>query len=235
MLRVDRLTVGYDSVPVIFDVSFSIQEGELVSIVGSNGAGKSTILRTISGLLKPFSGTIEFMGHRIDKLPAHQIVKLGIAHVPEGRHVLGKMSVKDNLLMGAYTINDKIEIQRLLDEMYELFPRLKERENQKAETMSGGEQQMLAIARALMSKPKLLLVDEMSLGLMPLMVDKVLEVLKEVNKKKGLTILMVEQKVQEALEIADRGYILQTGKIVAHGTGRELLESDLVKKAYLGM
>ncbi|MFN4190712.1 MAG: ABC transporter ATP-binding protein [Pseudothermotoga sp.] len=235
MLRVDRLTVGYDSVPVIFDVSFSVQEGELVSIVGSNGAGKSTILRTISGLLKPFSGTIEFMGHRIDKLPAHQIVKLGIAHVPEGRHVLGKMSVKDNLLMGAYTINDKIEIQRLLGEMYELFPRLKERENQKAETMSGGEQQMLAIARALMSKPKLLLVDEMSLGLMPLMVDKVLEVLKEVNKKKGLTILMVEQKVQEALEIADRGYILQTGRIVAQGTGRELLESDLVKKAYLGM
>lgn len=235
MLRVDRLTVGYDSVPVIFDVSFSVQEGELVSIVGSNGAGKSTILRTISGLLKPFSGTIEFMGHRIDKLPAHQIVKLGIANVPEGRHVLGKMSVKDNLLMGAYTINDKIEIQRLLGEMYELFPRLKERENQKAETMSGGEQQMLAIARALMSKPKLLLVDEMSLGLMPLMVDKVLEVLKEVNKKKGLTILMVEQKVQEALEIADRGYILQTGRIVAQGTGRELLESDLVKKAYLGM
>ncbi|WP_041083058.1 ABC transporter ATP-binding protein [Thermotoga profunda] len=235
MLKVDRLTVGYDSVPVIFDVSFSVEEGELVSIVGSNGAGKSTILRTISGLLKPFSGTIEFMGKRIDRLPAHEIVKLGIAHVPEGRHVFGKMSVKDNLLMGAYTINDQNEIQKLLDEMYELFPRLKERENQKAETMSGGEQQMLAVARALMAKPKLILVDEMSLGLMPLMVDKVLEILKEVNKKKGVTILMVEQKVQEALEIADRGYILQTGKIVAHGTGRELLESDLVKRAYLGM
>ncbi|HEY8542892.1 MAG TPA: ABC transporter ATP-binding protein [Pseudothermotoga sp.] len=235
MLKVDRLTVGYDNVPVIFDVSFSVEEGELVSIVGSNGAGKSTILRTISGLLKPFSGTIEFMGKRIDRLPAHEIVKLGVAHVPEGRHVFGKMSVKDNLLMGAYTINDQNEIQKLLDEMYELFPRLKERENQKAETMSGGEQQMLAVARALMAKPKLLLVDEMSLGLMPLMVDKVLEILKEVNKKKGVTILIVEQKVQEALEIADRGYILQTGKIVAHGTGKELLESDLVKKAYLGM
>lgn len=235
MLKVDKLTVGYDSVPVIFDVSFTVKEGELVSIVGSNGAGKSTILRTISGLLKPFSGVIEFMGRRIDRLPAHEIVKLGIAHVPEGRHVFGKMSVKDNLLMGAYTINDQNEVQKLLDEMYELFPRLKEREDQKAETMSGGEQQMLAIARALMTKPKLLLVDEMSLGLMPLMVDKVLEILREINKKKSVTILMVEQKVQEALEIADRGYILQTGKIVAQGTGKELLESDLVKKAYLGM
>jgi len=227
--------VGYDSVPVIFDVSFTVEEGELISIVGSNGAGKTTILRTISGLLKPFSGTIEFMGKRIDKLPAHQIVKLGIAHVPEGRHVFGKMSVRDNLLMGAYTIDDPNEVKRLLDEMYELFPKLAEREDQKAETMSGGEQQMLAIARALMAKPKLLLVDEMSLGLMPLMVDKVLETLKEVNEKKGVTILMVEQKVQEALEIADRGYILQTGRIVAEGTGKELLESDLVKKAYLGM
>lgn len=235
MLRVDKLMVGYDSVPVIFDVSFTVEEGELISIVGSNGAGKTTILRTISGLLKPFSGTIEFMGKRIDKLPAHQIVKLGIAHVPEGRHVFGKMSVRDNLLMGAYTIDDPNEVKRLLDEMYELFPRLAEREDQKAETMSGGEQQMLAIARALMAKPKLLLVDEMSLGLMPLMVDKVLETLKEVNEKKGVTILMVEQKVQEALEIADRGYILQTGRIVAEGTGKELLESDLVKKAYLGM
>lgn len=235
MLRVDKLTVGYDSVPVIFDVSFTVKEGELVSIVGSNGAGKSTILRTISGLLKPFSGVIEFMGKRIDRLPAHEIVKFGIAHVPEGRHVFGKMSVRDNLLMGAYTINDQNEVQKLLDEMYELFPRLKEREDQKAETMSGGEQQMLAIARALMAKPKLLLVDEMSLGLMPLMVDKVLEILREINKKKRVTVLMVEQKVQEALEIADRGYILQTGKIVAQGTGKELLESDLVKKAYLGM
>lgn len=235
MLKVDRITAGYNGVPVIFDVSFSVEEGELVSIVGSNGAGKSTILRTISGLLKPFSGTIEFMGKRIDKLPAHQIVKLGIAHVPEGRHVFGKMSVKDNLLMGAYTINDQNEVERLLAEVYELFPRLKERENQKAETMSGGEQQMLAIARALMAKPKLLLVDEMSLGLMPLMVDKVLEILQRVNREKGVTVLMVEQKIQEALEIADKGYILQTGRIVAHGTGKELLESDHVKKAYLGM
>ncbi|MEJ5228393.1 MAG: ABC transporter ATP-binding protein [Pseudothermotoga sp.] len=234
MLRVDKLTVGYDSVPVIFEVSFNVNEGELVSIVGSNGAGKSTILKTVSGLLKPFSGKIEFMGKRIDQLPAHEIVKMGIAHVPEGRHVFGKMSVRDNLLMGAYTIDDQSQIQKLLAEVFKLFPRLKERENQKAETLSGGEQQMLAIGRALMAKPKLVLVDEMSLGLMPLIVDKVLDVLKEINKK-GVAVLMVEQKVQEALEIADRGYILQTGRIVAEGTGKELLENELVKKAYLGM
>ncbi|RKX42402.1 MAG: branched-chain amino acid ABC transporter ATP-binding protein [Thermotogae bacterium] len=234
MLKVNKLTAGYDNVPVVFDVSLEVREGELVSVVGSNGAGKTTILRAISGLLKPISGSIEFMGKRIDKLPAHEIVKLGIAHVPEGRHIFGKMSVRDNLLMGAYAIEDDAEVNRLLDRVYEIFPVLKEREKQKGETMSGGEQQMLAIARALMAKPKLLLVDEMSLGLMPLMVDKALDVLKHVNKT-GVAVLMVEQKVQEALEIADRGYILQTGKIVAQGTGQELLGSELVKQAYMGM
>ena len=234
MLKVNKLTAGYDNVPVVFDVSLEVREGELVSVVGSNGAGKTTILRAISGLLKPIFGSIEFMGKRIDKLPAHEIVKLGIAHVPEGRHIFGKMSVRDNLLMGAYAIEDDAEINRLLDRVYEIFPVLKEREKQKGETMSGGEQQMLAIARALMAKPKLLLVDEMSLGLMPLMVDKALDVLKHVNKA-GVAVLMVEQKVQEALEIADRGYILQTGKIVAQGTGQELLGSELVKQAYMGM
>ncbi|AJC74580.1 amino acid ABC transporter ATPase [Pseudothermotoga hypogea DSM 11164 = NBRC 106472] len=235
MLRVKNLTTGYDGVPVVFDVSLEINEAEFVAIVGSNGAGKTTILRTISGLLKPISGEIEFEGKQIHKLTAHEIVRLGIAHVPEGRHVFGKMSVRDNLLMGAYTLNDRAKVNRLLNEVFELFPRLKERENQKAETLSGGEQQMLAIGRALMAEPKLVLVDEMSLGLMPMMVDKVLETLKQINKEKGVTILLVEQKVQEALEMADRGYVLQTGRIVAHGTGKELLESDLVKKAYLGM
>ncbi|KAF2958150.1 ABC transporter ATP-binding protein [Thermotoga sp. Ku-13t] len=235
MLRVKNLTTGYDGVPVVFDVSFEVNEAELVAIVGSNGAGKTTILRTISGLLKPISGEIEFQGKSIHRLTPHEIVRLGIAHVPEGRHVFGKMSVKDNLLMGAYTLNDRTKVSRLLSEVFELFPRLKERENQKAETLSGGEQQMLAIARALMSEPKLILVDEMSLGLMPVMVDRVLDTLKQINKEKGVAILLVEQKVQEALEIADRGYVLQTGRIVAHGTGKELLESDLVKKAYLGM
>lgn len=235
MLRVKNLTTGYDGVAVVFDVSISIDEGELVAIVGSNGAGKSTILRTISGLLKPIAGEIEFLGKPIHKLTAHEIVRLGIAHVPEGRHVFGKMSVKDNLLMGAYTLKDRAKINKLLSEVFELFPRLKERENQKAETLSGGEQQMLAIGRALMADPKLVLVDEMSLGLMPIMVDKVLDTLKQINKEKRVAILLVEQKVQEALEIADRGYVLQTGRIVAHGSGKELLESELVKKAYLGM
>jgi len=234
MLKVKNLNVGYDNVPVIFDVSFEVKEKELVSIVGSNGAGKTTILKTISGLLKPFSGEIEFMGKRIDRMPAHEIVKLGIAHVPEGRRVFGKLSVLDNLLLGAYTIPDSNLVKKTLNEVYEIFPRLKERENQKAETLSGGEQQMLAIARSLMSRPKILLVDEMSLGLMPLLVDKVLEILKEISRA-GMTILLVEQKVQEALEMADRGYILQTGRIVAEGTGRDLLESEMVKKAYMGM
>lgn len=235
MLRVKNLTTGYDGVPVVFDVSLEVNKAEFVAIVGSNGAGKTTILRTISGLLKPISGEIEFEGKQIHKLSAHEIVRLGIAHVPEGRHVFGKMSVKDNLLMGAYTLNDRAKVNKLLNEVFEIFPRLKERENQKAETLSGGEQQMLAVGRALMAEPKLMLIDEMSLGLMPMMVDKVLETLKQINKEKGVTILLVEQKVQEALEMADRGYVLQTGRIVAHGTGKELLESDLVKKAYLGM
>jgi len=202
MLRVKNLTTGYDGVPVVFDVSLEVNQAEFVAIVGSNGAGKTTILRTISGLLKPISGEIEFEGKQIHKLTAHEIVRLGIAHVPEGRHVFGKMSVKDNLLMGAYTLNDRAKVNKLLNEVFEIFPRLKERENQKAETLSGGEQQMLAVGRALMAEPKLMLVDEMSLGLMPMMVDKVLETLKQINKEKGVTILLVEQKVQEALEMA---------------------------------
>ena len=234
MLKVKNVKVGYDNVPVIFDVSFEIQEGEVVSIVGSNGAGKSTILRCISGLLKPMSGEIEFMGERIDNIPAHKVVEKGIAHVPEGRHVFGKMTIRDNLLLGAYTIKSQAEIEKTLKEVYEIFPRLEERESQKAETLSGGEQQMVAIARGLMSRPKLLMVDEMSLGLMPILVDKVLDILKEISKR-GMTVLLVEQKVQEALEIADRGYVLQTGRVIAEGTGEELLESELVKKAYMGI
>ncbi|HBJ81960.1 ABC transporter ATP-binding protein [Pseudothermotoga sp.] len=235
MLRLSNLTAGYDTVPVVFNISLEVAESELVAIVGSNGAGKSTILKTISGLLKPFSGEIEFLGKKIHKLTPHEIVKLGIAHVPEGRHIFGKMTVKDNLLMGAYTIKDEKKIHKLLQDIYDLFPRLKERENQKSETLSGGEQQMLAIARALMADPKLLLVDEMSLGLMPVMVDKVLETLKKINVEKKVAILLVEQKVQEALEIADRGYVIQTGKIVAADSATALLNSELVRKAYLGL
>lgn len=234
MLKVKKISGGYDNIPVLFDVSFEVNKGEVVSIVGSNGAGKTTILRTISGVLKPFSGEIEFMGERIDNISAHKIVEKGIAHVPEGRHVFGKMTILDNLLLGAYTTKLQTDIQKNLKDVFDIFPRLKEREYQKAETLSGGEQQMLAIARGLMSKPKLLLIDEMSLGLMPILVDKILEIIKNISHR-GMTILFVEQKVQEALEIANKGYVLQTGRIISEGSGEELLKSDLVKKAYLGI
>ena len=234
MLKVRNLKLGYDNVPVVFDVSLDVHEKEVVSIVGSNGAGKSTILRGLSGLIKPMAGSIEFMGQDISRVPAHKLVEMGIAHVPEGRQLFGKLSVQENLMMGAYVLKDEAAKKDALDKVYHLFPRLKERENQAAETFSGGEQQMLAIARGLMSNPKLLMIDEMSLGLAPVLVDKVMDSLKEIRQT-GITVLIVEQKVKEALELADRGYVLATGRIVQSGTSAELLESDIVKKAYLGM
>ena len=234
MLKVRNLKLGYDNVPVIFGVDLDVHEKEVVSIVGSNGAGKSTILRGLSGLIKPMDGTIEFMGENINKIPAHKLVEMGIAHVPEGRQLFGKLSVKENLMMGAYVLKDEAKKKDALEQVFDLFPRLKERENQAAETFSGGEQQMLAIARGLMSKPKLLMIDEMSLGLAPVLVDKVMESLKIISST-GITVLLVEQKVQEALELADRGYVLSTGRILTSGTSQELLASDIVKKAYLGL
>ncbi|MGI6702861.1 MAG: ABC transporter ATP-binding protein [Clostridia bacterium] len=233
MLKVKNIRVGYGNVPVIFDFSFEVKKGEVVAIVGSNGAGKSTLLKTISGILKPTAGEILFNGKRIDTIPAYRVVELGISHVPEGRQVFGKMSIKDNLMLGAYVLRSESDKVSRLKEVYDLFPILWERENQKAETLSGGEQQMLAIARGLMSNPKLLMVDEMSLGLAPFLVDRVMDTLKVIRDK--VTVLLVEQKVQEALEIADRGYVLQNGRLVIEGTGAELLESDIVKKAYLGL
>ena len=233
MLKLTNINAGYGNVPVLFDFSCEVHEGEVVSIVGSNGAGKTTLMRVISGIIKPASGEIEFLGKSITKLPAHRIVELGIAHVPEGRQVFGKLSVRDNLMLGAFTVKSDSDKNKRLREMYNLFPILEERQNQQAETLSGGEQQMMAIARGLMSSPKLLLVDEMSLGLAPVLVEKVLETLKLVAKE--VTILLVEQKVQEALEIADRGYVIQNGRVVITGTGNELLESETVKKAYMGM
>ncbi|MFO7888635.1 MAG: ABC transporter ATP-binding protein [Eubacteriales bacterium] len=233
MLKVKNLKVGYDNVPVIFDFSCEVNKGEVVSILGSNGAGKSTLIKTISGLLKPTSGEITFLGERIDNLPAYKILEKGIAQVPEGRQVFGKMSIKDNLLLGAYVIRDESKKHQLLKDIYELFPRLEERASQKAETLSGGEQQMLAIARGLMSDPKILMIDEMSLGLAPVLVEKVMDTLEIIKER--VTVLLVEQKVQEALEIADRGYVLQNGRLAIEGTGEELLESDIVKKAYLGL
>ncbi|RLC64379.1 MAG: branched-chain amino acid ABC transporter ATP-binding protein [Chloroflexi bacterium] len=234
MLRVDRIRVCYDDIPALHEVSFEIEEGQIVSIVGSNGAGKSTILKTISGLLHPVAGQIEFAGTRIDRSPPYEIVRMGIAHVPEGRRIFSRLSVVENLYLGAYTRKSDEEKAETLEQIFRLFPILEERRNQRAGTLSGGEQQMLAIARALMSRPKLLMLDEPSLGLMPILVSKVFDTLKQIHEE-GITILLVEQNVREALELADRAYVLMTGNIVLQGTGEELLETDLVRQAYLGM
>ena len=233
MLKINNLKAGYNGIPVLFDFSCEVNQGEIVSIVGSNGAGKSTLLKTISGLIKPMAGEIEFLGQRIDKTPAHKIVEMGIAHVPEGRQLFGKLSVDENLMMGAFIVKNEQEKKERLEEIYELFPVLAERSRQTGETLSGGEQQMLAIARGLMSRPKLIMIDEMSLGLAPVLVEKVMETLSVIRK--SVTILLVEQKVQDALEIADRGYVIQNGRVVVSDTGARLLESDIVKKAYMGM
>ncbi len=234
MLKVSHIRVCYDQVPAIHDVSFQIEEGEIVSIVGANGAGKSTLLKTISGLLHPTLGQIEFLGQRIDRWPAHRIVALGISHVPEGRRIFQYMTVQRNLRVGAYTQKSEELREESLTRIFEIFPVLKERWKQKAGTLSGGEQQMLAIARGLMSRPRLLMLDEPSLGLMPTLVTQVFDTIRRINAE-GTTILLVEQNVREALELAHRAYVLQTGTIVLEGTGEELLKSDLVRKAYLGI
>ncbi|MBP1712003.1 MAG: amino acid/amide transporter ATP-binding protein 2, family [Deltaproteobacteria bacterium] len=234
MLEVKKISVSYLGVPVIREVSFKVEEGQMVSIVGSNGAGKSTILKTISGLLRPLTGEITFLGKRIDTLPPYEITSAGISHIPEGRKVFAKLSVLDNLLVGAHTRDSRSEVQQSLEEIYTLFSILKERKDQRGETLSGGEQQMLAIARGLMSKPKLMMLDEPSLGLMPSLSVKVIEILKRISSN-GTTILLVEQKVRDALELANRAYVLQTGAIVQEGTGADLLKSDSIRKAYLGM
>jgi branched-chain amino acid transport system ATP-binding protein len=234
MLEVKKISVSYLGVPVIREVSFKVEKGQMVSIVGSNGAGKSTILKTISGLLRPLKGEITFLGKRIDTLPPYEITSSGISHIPEGRKIFGKLSALDNLLVGAHTRDSKAEVQQSLEELFKLFPILKERKDQRGETLSGGEQQMLAIARGLMSKPRLMMLDEPSLGLMPSLSVRVIEVLKQISSQ-GTTILLVEQKVRDALELADRAYVLQTGAIVQEGSGADLLKSDTIRKAYLGM
>ncbi|MDR5694206.1 MAG: ABC transporter ATP-binding protein [Armatimonadota bacterium] len=234
MLQVKNITVAYDDVPAVVEVSFHVGEGEIVSIIGANGAGKSTLLRTVSGILRPVAGEIWFEGRRIDRLPANQIVHLGISLVPEGRRIFGRLSVLDNLILGAYTNRDPVARRERLDFVFSLFPVLHERAGQRAGTLSGGEQQMLAIGRALMSRPRLLMLDEPSLGLMPKLTARILQAIQEINRQ-GVTVLLVEQRVREALEIAHRGYVLQTGRIVATGTGSELLHTDLVRKAYLGL
>jgi branched-chain amino acid transport system ATP-binding protein len=234
ILKIDDLYAGYDGIPVVLGISLEIRPGELVAIVGANGAGKTTTMRAISGLIHPIQGNIFFSGQNISSLPAHNILKLGISYVPEGRRIFGKLSVKKNLVLGAYTEKSQSEVNHRIDELLTIFPVLRARSKQTAETLSGGEQQMLAIARGLMSKPKLLMLDEMSLGLMPSMVEKMMETITAINGS-GTTVLLVEQMVQEALEIAHRGYVIQNGRIVQTGLSGELLESEEVRKAYLGM
>jgi len=234
ILCVEKLNVGYGDVQVLWDVDIDIYEGKIVALVGSNGAGKTTLLSTLSGLLKPRSGKVTFQGQSLVGVTTQQIVDKGISQVPEGRRLFGAMNVKDNLLMGAYRRNDKLEIQRDLDRVLEMFPRLKERVSQLAGKLSGGEQQMVAIARALMAKPKLLLIDELSLGLAPIMIDSLIETIAAVNKT-GVTVLLVEQDVQVALEIASWGYVLETGHDTLSSDARSLLNDDRVKQAYLGL
>ena len=235
MLRIDRIKASYDEVPALHDVSFKVEAGQIVSIVGANGAGKSTIMKSVSGILKLDAGVIFFDDHRLDQMRAHHVVELGIALVPEGRRLFARLSVKQNLTLGAYTRKSPEHREATLKKIFELFPILASRQNQYAGTLSGGEQQMLAIARGLMSKPKLLMLDEPSMGIMPKLITEIFEMIQRVNREEGLTILLVEQNVQEALEVAHYAYILQTGRIVMEGKPADLLQTDMIKKAYLGL
>ncbi|MBC7557967.1 MAG: ABC transporter ATP-binding protein [Dermatophilaceae bacterium] len=232
MLEVRDLKVAYGKILAVKKISFSVEEGQIVTLIGTNGAGKTTTLRTISGLIRPASGEILFQGKRIDTVPAHQIVSLGLAHSPEGRKIFPKMSVEENLLLGAFSRQDS-EINQDLDETYDLFPVLAERRAQQAGTFSGGEQQMLAMGRAMMSRPKLLMLDEPSMGLSSLMMKVIIQTVRKLQPQ-GTTILLVEQNAQAALSLADHGYVLEVGTIVIKGTGKDLLVNDAVRKAYLG-
>lgn len=233
MLEVRDLKVYYGMIQAIKGISFEVNEGEVIALIGANGAGKTTTLHTVSGLLSPKAGTVTFEGKDITKTPAHKIVSYGMAHVPEGRRVFASLSVYQNLKMGAYTRSDKNEIEESLRMVYTRFPRLEERKNQPAGTLSGGEQQMLAMGRALMSRPRIILMDEPSMGLSPIFVNEIFDIIKQVSAG-GTTVLLVEQNAKKALSIADRGYVLETGKIVLEGKAQELLEDESVKKAYLG-
>ena len=234
MLKVSEIEVRYSGVPIIHNVSLEVHEGELVSVVGANGAGKSTLLKTIAGALHPSRGSVQFENQDISRLSTAGIVQKGITYVPEARLIFGPLTVQENLEIGAYILNDEEEMKKNLEDVYHLFPRLAERRLQLGGTLSGGEQQMLAIGRGLMSNPKLLMLDEPSLGLMPKLVDEMLEAVAKL-KGTGKTILLVEQKVREALDLSDRGYILQTGRTIHQGTGKELLNSEVIKKAFLGL
>ena len=233
MLEVKDLAVYYGMIHAIKGVSFEVNKGEIIALIGANGAGKTTILHTITGLLSPKRGSIQFEGKELTKIPAHKIVSLGMAHVPEGRRVFAELSVYQNLKLGAYTRSDKKEIEETMETVYQRFPRLRERKNQMAGTLSGGEQQMLAMGRALMSHPQIILMDEPSMGLSPILVNEIFYIIRSVNEA-GTTVLLVEQNAKKALEIADRAYVLETGRIVTSGPADALMNDDSIKKAYLG-
>jgi branched-chain amino acid transport system ATP-binding protein len=234
MLSVREISVGYKELLAVQEVSFEVKEGEVVSLIGSNGVGKSTIIKTIAGLLHPKTGEIYFNQEPIHTTPPYEIVRKRISMIPEGRRLFGRLSTLDNLLLGSYALDSKMEAEKTLENVFELFPILRERRNQRADTLSGGEQQQLAIARGLMSRPSLLMLDEPSLGLMPKLVSDIFKIIHEISQH-GVTVLLVEQNVFEALQISHRAYVLQTGRIVLEGRGEDLLKSDLVRKAYLGM
>ena len=231
LLDVADLQVKYGAITAIKGISFTVREGEIVALLGANGAGKTTTQKTVSGMLRPAAGSITFDGQRIDGIPPHDLINVGICHVPEGRHVFPRMTVEENLLMGAFRFRSPD--QELLAHVLDLFPRLKERYTQQSGTLSGGEQQMLAIGRALMGKPRLLLLDEPSMGLAPLIVEQIFQIVRGINAE-GVSILLVEQNARQALTVADRGYVLETGEVVLAGTGRELLADDRIRAAYLG-
>ncbi|MBE5851686.1 MAG: ABC transporter ATP-binding protein [Lachnospiraceae bacterium] len=233
MLEVKDLEVYYGMIQAIKGIDFHVNEGEVVALIGANGAGKTTILHTVSGLLQANAGSITFEGQDITKVPGHKIVSMGMAHVPEGRRVFSQLTVLQNLKMGAYTRSDKNEIEETLKMVYSRFPRLEERKNQIAGTLSGGEQQMLAMGRALMSHPKIILMDEPSMGLSPIFVNEIFDIIKSVSES-GTTVLLVEQNAKKALSIADRAYVLETGNIALEGNAKDLLNNDSIKKAYLG-
>ncbi|MCC8046244.1 MAG: ABC transporter ATP-binding protein [Clostridiales bacterium] len=233
MLEVKDLEVYYGVIRAIKGVSFEVNEGEIIALIGANGAGKTTILHTVTGLIKPKAGQVIFEGQDITKMPAHKIVKLGIAHVPEGRRVFAQLTVYQNLKMGAYTRKDKEEVEESLQNVYKRFPRLEERKNQMAGTLSGGEQQMLAMGRALMSHPRIIVMDEPSMGLSPILVNEIFDIIQSVSAS-GTTVLLVEQNAKKALAIADRAYVLETGSIVQEGRASDLMDDESIKKAYLG-
>jgi len=233
LLLVENISTFYGNIQALNQIKFRVEEGEIVTLIGANGAGKTTTLLTVSGLLKPAEGQIEFCEKKIDGFPPHEIVKLGISHVPEGRRIFPRLTLLENLEMGAYTRRDKNGLQQDLKDVFETFPQLKGREKQYAGTLSGGEQQMLAIGRALMSRPKLLLLDEPSMGLAPMVVQEIFHIIEDINRQ-GTTILLVEQNAQLALRVAHRGYVLETGKVTLHDQASSLLQNDEVRKTYLG-